>query len=353
MRPIPRGEGQSHPQGWDSLSEVTAKTREANQTKRLRIEAKLLPVHPRPQAVKDVLKKRGDHQLRIPRYQRRYEWSIDQLHGLWRDIGVLYADGAAKSHFLGIVLKSAAASEPGMSASEVIDGQQRLTTLLILFAALRDHLADQQGRPVTFEGDPQFYLWDTNDEVPRTDLVLRPQALDADDFNAAIHGEWRNRYKARSDWGRCLQAYEYFRYCLWRGEVTFRHSKSLEIPKARGTKADTPESSWEAGEKQGNPSELKVDLILQYVRSRILLLVIEVSEQDEDPVLIFDSINGKRLGFAQWDHAKTLVFRRLGEAEIYMKRGRRPKATSVMRLIGQTALPLNLKHYKRAFFITT
>ncbi len=283
--------------------------------KRLRIEAKLLPVHPRPQAVKDVLKKRGDHQLRIPRYQRRYEWSIDQLHGLWRDLGVLYADSTAKSHFLGIVLKSSVASEPGISASEVIDGQQRLTTLLILFAALRDHMADQQGKAVTFDGDPQFYLWDMNDEVPRKDLVLRPQALDADDFNAAIHGEWRNRYKARSDWGRCLQAYEYFRYCLWRGEVTFRCSKSLEIPKARGTKPDTPESAWEAGGEQGNPSELKVELIQQCVRSRILLLVIEVSEQDEDPVLIFDSINGKRLEFAQWDHAKTLVFRRLGEAD--------------------------------------
>ncbi len=270
-------------------------------------------MHPRPEAVQDVLKRRGDHQLRIPRYQRRYEWSIDQLHGLWRDIGVLYADGAAKSHFLGILLKSAAAREGGIYASEIIDGQQRLTTLLILFAALRDHLAEQQGKHIPFEIDPQFYLWDTNEEVALKDLVLRTQTLDADDFKAAIHGEWRNRYSARADWGRCLQAYEYFRYCLWRGEASFRCSKSLEIPKP--TKADTPESSWEAGEEQGNTSELKVELIQQCVRTRILLLVIEVSEQDEDPVLIFDSINGKRLEFSQWDHAKTLVFRRLGEAD--------------------------------------
>jgi len=71
-----------------------------------------------------------DEQFRIPHYQRPYSWTSDQVDDLWDDL----IENAATGHFLGsLVLASENETRP-----QVIDGQQRLTTLMILLSALRD-----------------------------------------------------------------------------------------------------------------------------------------------------------------------------------------------------------------------
>jgi hypothetical protein len=71
---------------------------------------------------------------RIPRFQRDYSWDEEHWEDLWADIlGTLPADGEP-AHYMGyLVLQS------GDNRNfEVIDGQQRLTTLsLIVLAAMR------------------------------------------------------------------------------------------------------------------------------------------------------------------------------------------------------------------------
>lgn len=71
-----------------------------------------------------------DEQFRIPHYQRPYSWTSEQVDDLWGDL----IENAATGHFLGsLVLASENGSKP-----QVIDGQQRLTTLMIVLAVLRD-----------------------------------------------------------------------------------------------------------------------------------------------------------------------------------------------------------------------
>lgn len=70
----------------------------------------------------------------IPSYQRPYAWTTDQAGELISDLMDFYAkEGMDETYFLGSIVLI---KEDGKPLSEVIDGQQRLTTLTILLAAL-------------------------------------------------------------------------------------------------------------------------------------------------------------------------------------------------------------------------
>jgi hypothetical protein len=75
----------------------------------------------------------------IPDYQRPYAWGRDETLQLLDDLQSSLDRDTDEPYFLGSIVL---VKEKGVPASEVIDGQQRLTTLTILFAVLRD-LADE------------------------------------------------------------------------------------------------------------------------------------------------------------------------------------------------------------------
>lgn len=85
-----------------------------------------------------------DFAFTIPPYQRPYSWTTEQAGELLSDLlESLGTAGAtpqqAEPYFLGSIVLI---KQDGRPAAEVIDGQQRLTTLTILFAALRDTLTE-------------------------------------------------------------------------------------------------------------------------------------------------------------------------------------------------------------------
>lgn len=75
----------------------------------------------------------GNNYYQIPDYQRTYDWGDEQIEDLWEDTFTAYKDGD-DGYFLGpvIFIKS------NKGDYDVVDGQQRLTTLMILFSTLRD-----------------------------------------------------------------------------------------------------------------------------------------------------------------------------------------------------------------------
>jgi uncharacterized protein with ParB-like and HNH nuclease domain len=82
----------------------------------------------------------GKKQFLVPHYQRPYSWQKDQWEALWQDIVVLLEEDNPQPHFLGSIVTSPAKSVPeGVEKRLLIDGQQRLTTLLVLLALIRDH----------------------------------------------------------------------------------------------------------------------------------------------------------------------------------------------------------------------
>ena len=137
----------------------------------------------------------------VPLYQRSYVWNLEeQWEPLWEDIerhaeACLVADNnvARHSHFLGaIVLNVAKIVGSAVARSEIIDGQQRLTTLQLFLAALRDYAIELGSKHasklarLTANDDEKpgseasFKVWPTNSDrlLFRTIMTAKsPQAL--------------------------------------------------------------------------------------------------------------------------------------------------------------------------------
>jgi uncharacterized protein with ParB-like and HNH nuclease domain len=79
------------------------------------------------------------NQLVIPIFQRPYAWRIEQVEDFFNDVTPLLNNPKIK-HFMGLVVLVKEESNNG--TFEVIDGQQRLTTILITLAIIRDYLDD-------------------------------------------------------------------------------------------------------------------------------------------------------------------------------------------------------------------
>lgn len=86
----------------------------------------------------------GDKLYVVPRYQRRYAWDRADWEQLWRAVERQYhaeKQGTEGGHFIGSVVIAQRQSFPTEAANyDVIDGQQRLTSLTVLLAAIRDAL---------------------------------------------------------------------------------------------------------------------------------------------------------------------------------------------------------------------
>ncbi len=80
-------------------------------------------------------------QFFIPAYQRRYAWRDSQLDALFNDIYQL-KDG--DTHLLGTLVLLADTHTPSINRLEVVDGQQRITTLCLLLKILRDSLVEKK-----------------------------------------------------------------------------------------------------------------------------------------------------------------------------------------------------------------
>ena len=75
---------------------------------------------------------------RVPRFQRDYSWGSDEWDDLWQDIVGLFEEDGEPAHYLGyLVLQST-----GNNQFDIIDGQQRITTLSVLILSGLSHLQE-------------------------------------------------------------------------------------------------------------------------------------------------------------------------------------------------------------------
>lgn len=148
----------------------------------------------------------------VPQFQRHYKWKVAQWQELWDDIIEQYESDDVQSgnltkdegHFLGsVVLHPAPGPASTVSRYWVIDGQQRLTTLLVLIAALRDLRAE-----VEPTWDPNAYtnLYLANQYNPDAPHRLVLGANDRPDFEATVYEQTPS--------GQVGQAYQWFSSAL-------------------------------------------------------------------------------------------------------------------------------------------
>jgi hypothetical protein len=122
----------------------------------------------------------------IPSYQRPYAWTTEQTSELLEDIRTACGDSGevanASPYFLGSIVLI---KDPLRPDADVVDGQQRLTTLTILLSVLRDLAAPRIGAAI------HGYICQTGDPIKGTSDVFRltPRERDAEFFRTSIQVE--------------------------------------------------------------------------------------------------------------------------------------------------------------------
>jgi len=80
---------------------------------------------------------RDKQQFTIPIYQRTYSWTPRQCLKLWQDIKEISKSDEAKYHFIGPIVRIKQKLDSSeISEQVIIDGQQRITTILLLLSAV-------------------------------------------------------------------------------------------------------------------------------------------------------------------------------------------------------------------------
>lgn len=122
----------------------------------------------------------GNEQFIVPAYQRRYAWGINQYKALFEDIDMLKENDG---HLFGMIILHSSTHTGGLNKPELVDGQQRMTTLVILLKALETVYRDKGKIEKADDIRKMIFCKDLND-VERPKIVLGD--LDNNDIEMLI-----------------------------------------------------------------------------------------------------------------------------------------------------------------------
>ncbi|PKO18005.1 hypothetical protein CVU37_06660 [candidate division BRC1 bacterium HGW-BRC1-1] len=219
----------------------------------------------------------GPKQFIVPVFQRDYSWGTKHCLQLWKDIIRAGSDERVKAHFIGsIVYIAAEETSATITRWMVIDGQQRLTTVALLLAALRDCLPD---------GHPAEDIGDGDDLPSRAEL---------DDYYLRNpHGKGDRRYKLdlrRADQDTLMAVLDGHAMPKVASE---RITENLAFFKEQLADAD-------------------LDVIYCGIKKLVAVDVCLTRGQD-DPQMIFESLNSTGLDLTQADLIRNFVLMRQDE----------------------------------------
>jgi uncharacterized protein with ParB-like and HNH nuclease domain len=209
----------------------------------------------------------GTKQYVVPLFQRTYSWDTKEWEMLWQDLIELCEDEDPRDHFIGSIVTMPTASVPqGIAKYLLIDGQQRLTTIFILLALLRDAAKTSNGSMLS-------------QEIEETLLT--------------------NRFKQGNDVWKLLPTQadrKAFIQLLEVGDVAqqTRIAKAAAFFKRRLRSPEAPDLET-----------------LKKVIVDNLMLVSIVLDPDDNPHLIFESLNAKGKPLSQADLIRNYFFMRI------------------------------------------
>ena len=235
----------------------------------------------------------------IPEFQRPYVWTQDkQLDPLWQDVqntaarlldewpeghDVLPAkvEEGTPPHFLGaIVLKQQSTRAADLETRDVIDGQQRLTTMQLLLDAAQEVFEREKIQPQA-RRLKKLVLNDKDlVEEAKDKFKILPTQLDQEAFWAAM-----DNYRANDQWreSKIVQAHEFFQ---------------LQI------------SQW----LKGSPGPSRLAAALETTLLRLLQLVVIDLDVADDSHLIFETLNARGTPLLESELVKNYALHRARDA---------------------------------------
>ena len=152
-------------------------------------------------------------QCLIPIYQRTYSWTEDQCESLWNDIVRVGTNDHVPNHFVGsfVYIQDGGNVLSATPQCMVIDGQQRMTTISLLLMALTK-VIDEKGGELVLEDDYKItsnyvknnYLLNSNEDGDRKFKLILTQS-DKDTYLALLQNlplppDYSKRIKENYDW---------------------------------------------------------------------------------------------------------------------------------------------------------
>lgn len=116
----------------------------------------------------------GKKTFNIPVYQRNYDWKEEQCRKLFEDIQNIVKSDYEIEHFLGTVVFVSSKSEMNFNEYVLIDGQQRITSIMLLLKVLHEKVTDENDKEEIWEG----YL--INKRAPEENLRIRLKPVESD-----------------------------------------------------------------------------------------------------------------------------------------------------------------------------
>ena len=243
-----------------------------------------------------------DIRYTVPAFQRRYVWTLDdQWEPLWEDVRNTAEDYLEKldhsngdgikaeqetvRHFLGaVVVQQVNTATRDVERREVIDGQQKLTTLQLLLDAIQYVCEEHKTRGVA----TRLSKLVTNDEslVGDGDNIFKlwPTTHDREAFRHAMHNGL-----ATDDYEQSLivQAHEYF-------QLQARH--------------------WIGGNTEA--FQVRAEALETAVTGMLQMVVIDLGPED-DPHVIFETLNARGTPLLESDLIKNYVSSKSGQDNIW------------------------------------
>lgn len=248
----------------------------------------------------------------VPLFQRAYVWNEEeQWQPLWQDIAdrataVLSSrEGGSRArvgnHFLGaVVFNQIKVYGRQVDTVEVIDGQQRLTTLQLLLAAFRDAIATTDEKRLQEDLDrltenggvreeelERFKVWPTNADRRDFEAAMSARSPDMLEERYPLR---RRKYARKPDpRPRLIEAYLYF-------------GQSIRTYCWDRLGDDETGVDWTFHEDRAYA-------LFEALRRHIQLVVIEL-EEDDDPQVIFETLNARGVPLLPSDLIRNFVFLR-------------------------------------------
>jgi hypothetical protein len=239
--------------------------------------------------------------ITIPRFQRRYAWTTKNAHQLIMDLAQTMTNPENNRHWIGAAIyKELGPNEKCVIGKkkmnhrcyELIDGQQRFTTIRLWFLALQHHAFDL-GQELDLDLNA-LYLQSPNDVEFQEIVDRKPEVFLR-----------RNNLS---------EVYVYFRYLIWLGTDSLLSPEHFKLPNLN-LKGDTQQEKWHnwlsrPAQVEDGLARSETPNLHDYAQATLRQLeVLYLSvEGDEDPVRIFASLNGNRQELSQFDHLRNYVF---------------------------------------------
>lgn len=215
----------------------------------------------------------SDKRFIIPLYQRNYDWKEDNCEQLFQDLIKLH-NSDRKSHFFGSIVSSI---QSGTEDRYIIDGQQRITTVSLMLIAMvnakKEGLIESDDTKLV-EKIFKRYLVDEYQEDERK-VKLKPIKKDMQAFDALLYKPKEQHVKESN----VTRNYDFFfdkiTHCGLTLDELFETIKKLEVINIRLDDDDDPQLIFESLNSTGLDLS-EADKIRNY-----LLMSLAPAEQDD------------------------------------------------------------------------